>query len=355
MPGGAAPGPGFDAGAHLRQLADAYVAFGRGVLALLGSGAEGGAGEALAGAFERWAKGDRSREAYDSLRDFFSAAPAGLASAFAALGERGLDERVGNTLSAWADELLALPAVGPQRDWQAAAQRLARELLEQQRAAAVVGRHHEAALRMAYARYAAFLRAPDGPPISSLAALYDSWVEIAETAYAETVSSPAFASDFAAWINTASRARMHGNALRERQAAQLDLPQRGEINALLARQRALEAEVSRLQDALAAAREQRETMAVERVASPPPVLTQEQPAEPAQPLQASAPPSVSPATPRPVAATTRRKAPAAKAPKAAKVPASKRVPARPAAAARATPRARAGTEFDIGDILARGE
>ncbi len=354
--GGTVP-PGAGGKAALERMSEAYVAFGRSVLAMATTASQGAGkpgtsssneqgsntlGEQLAGAFERWAAGDLSSDAYASMRDFFGAAPAGLAAALSTLTETRVDERLGNTLLAWTNEVLDLPAVGPMRDWQSAAQTLARDGLEQQRAAAAVAKHYQQALRSAYARFAAHLRDPQGEPIASLAGFYDSWVDIAEAAYAEIVQTPEFAADFATWINAGSRTRGRSNALRERLSAQLDLPQRAEINALLERQHEMHRELLRLQQALADARSRPlEPAAVTpaRQETPLPAIT-EQAAVPA-PLPAPLPFN-------PVKAIR-----AAPAPRVRTAPSVKA--RRTTTIVKPTTRGRGPAEFDIGDILSGGE
>lgn len=340
---------GVGGSAALGRLAETYVAFGRSVLAMAtaatrnapsGNGSHGELGEVLASAFERWAKGEASGEVHASMRDFFGAAPAGLAATLAALTDTGFEERVGNTLLAWTNEVLELPAVGPMRDWQSAAQALGRDVLEQQRAAAGVARHYQQALRAAYARFAAHLRDPQGAPIETLAGLYDSWVDVAEEAYAEVVKAPEFAVDFAAWINAGSRARGRSNALRERLSAQLDLPQRAEINALLERQRAMQLELDRLQQALADAHHPVSAAVSAEVSAAVP-------AQPEAPQAVASLPSIAaPPAPRPRPKAI-VKAPRARAARAGKPP-------RPAAP-KPVARSRSAAEFDIGDILSGGE
>lgn len=236
-----APGEArFDA---LRRLARDYQAFGEALLRLSAGG--GDLARDLATVLERLADGDATDA--DGLTAFFTALPGELASLQAMLCG-GPADAWQQRLLAWSDEFLALPAVGPQRDWQAALQRLGRAVVAERAAATTLTARHRAANALALKRFAAWLRDEAGQPVTSLAGLFDAWVDVAETAYGETVLQADYAREFGAWVNAASAVRAGLTTLRDRFAGLLDLPQRAEINALLARQRELETTVAALRE-----------------------------------------------------------------------------------------------------------
>jgi len=345
--GSPAGGP---ATATLERLVQGYREFAE-RLAALSQGRDGAAlARALAELVEGYARGGIGVDTA-GLSSLFGALPAQFAAAHPAFGHSGLEHRVRETLFAWAEQFLALPPIGPLRDWQAAVLAWQRAVLAEQRAAARVASHHQQAHRVALERYARWLRQDDGAPIETLRALYDAWIEQAEAAYAESVMTEPFASDFAAWVNAGSAARSAGKALRERLAQTLDLPQRAEIDALLARTRALEQAMAGLREALAALearvawavtdgpRGQSGAASVTEAAN----LTSAAPAE-----QTAVPPVVRSAKPRPARQRpVRQRRPAG-------TPAVPRASA-PDHTARRKSAAAAPTRFDISDILADTE
>ncbi|MGE0486964.1 MAG: poly(R)-hydroxyalkanoic acid synthase subunit PhaE [Gammaproteobacteria bacterium] len=154
-----------------------------------------------------------------------------------------------DTVDAWSRELLALPALGPQREWQAAGRRLVEAQLAERAAVRHLLGHHVTAVRAALRAFAGFLRDEDGPPLNTLRALYDAWIGIADETWRETMMSAAYGRDFGGWVNRASELRAAWAALDERFAGLSGRPTRAAFDALLARQQALEAEIEALRAA----------------------------------------------------------------------------------------------------------
>lgn len=74
--------------------------------------------------------------------------------------------------------------------------------------------------------------AAPGAPLSDLHKLYDTWIDCAEEAYAETVHSPEFCRVLAEWINTITALRSQGAQLAESWSRSMNLPTRSEFDAL---------------------------------------------------------------------------------------------------------------------------
>lgn len=232
FPAWAARSQGMDAGG-LSGLAENYKAFADSVM----GAAETDAGD-LSAQFA--AAIDRIRDAYrvdDSdrmLGAFLAAVP------------------TAPSIDLGSFDWLDLPAVGPHREWTDAVKQAQQSMVAQQRAAEVLMGHYQSAVMCALDRFADYLRDETGEPITSLKALYDAWIDIAERAYAEVVMDAGFAVDFGAWINTGSEARIKLRTLIDRITAGVDMPQRRDFDALMERQHALTREVESLRAELAA-------------------------------------------------------------------------------------------------------
>ncbi len=226
--------------------------------------------------------------------------------------------RAGDLLGQWTEQWLALPLLGPQREWHAAQRELQRALFEQRRCNDRIGGHYRAASASALGSFAGYLRADDGETIETLSALYDRWIEHAESAYRDTVMMTEFSRDFGALVDASSRVRAALNAVHERTAAALDLPARRELDQLHQQQRELRRE-------LAALRAENQALSAAPAAATN-VSEIKAPAPPRRPR---------PPTAKPGAAATRAVRPAP----------------RPARKASKPARKKAADEFDIGHIL----
>ncbi len=81
------------------------------------------------------------------------------------------------------------------------------------------------------------------PDAQMLHALYDSWIDCAEKAYAHTAHSEEFCSALAELVNASSQWRRALQTSIEQWAKMLDLPTRSEINTLTQRLKSIEAQL----------------------------------------------------------------------------------------------------------------
>jgi hypothetical protein len=133
-----------------------------------------------------------------------------------------------------------LPALGPNREHQLRWQRSAES---GRRVSDAQHRLHllwSDALREAAMAFAARLEPPSAakdsvPGIEALRALYDSWIDCAEEAYARIAHSDTFSSALADFMNASSAWRKESHAGIELWAKSLDLPTRSELNTLMRR------------------------------------------------------------------------------------------------------------------------
>jgi hypothetical protein len=140
-----------------------------------------------------------------------------------------------------------LPALGPNREHQLRWQRTAdggRRVSDAQHRLHLLWSD---ALREAAIAFAARLEPPcvsaakdSVPGIEALRALYDSWVDCAEEAYARIAHSNTFSSALADFMNASSAWRKESHAGIELWAKSLDLPTRSELNTLIRRVNSLE-------------------------------------------------------------------------------------------------------------------
>lgn len=91
----------------------------------------------------------------------------------------------------------------------------------------------------------------DAAEITSLRELYDLWVSIAESAYAEKVMTAEYSQAFGNCINSSARARKAWQVLADEAKQAMNLPNRQEIDSIIERQHALQAEVRSLETRLA--------------------------------------------------------------------------------------------------------
>ncbi|MBX9608076.1 MAG: hypothetical protein K2Y51_17780 [Gammaproteobacteria bacterium] len=307
-------------------FASAYLEFARAIQRLLDAAGPGDFSARLIAAL-------RGGAADAALNEFLRAAPAAMLHGLA--GERASQPwaQWSATLTRWTEELLRLPLIGPAREWQSLVRAVQRAAVAEGAARDRLAAHLHAVLRAAQSHLADRLEQDDGPPITTLRALYDLWIECAEQAYAERVMGDDFARDFAAWVDAGSDLRLAVNALLARAAGAVDAPRREEIDALLQRQRILEAQLAALQAA----------RVDERRSAPP------SPAPTAEVTHAT------PAAPQP-APRPRQPRKAERKPAPPKAQAKPRTP-RPETTKPAAPRParKPGAEFDIAEILGMGK
>jgi hypothetical protein len=304
-------------------LTDAFQHFARAIQGMMNKGG----GEDFANRFiamlQRAARSGDTADHEDFINALLASAPRALLGVFPDAGAGRAWLQWSATTRAWAHELLALPSVGPLREWQEMLKSVQAAALHEDRRRAAIDEHYRLVTRAALSRLALALEDNEGPPIRSVRALYDLWIDQAEAAYAERVMSHEFARDFAAWVNAGSALRLAIRKLGGRLTALIDAPGRDEIDALLARQRDMQRELSAL-------RAERDAAQVNQ----PPVIAMTSAA--ADTAKRSAPRAVGAAAPRP-----KRRAS-----NGGKSPATMRADATPPRAKKA-PRG----EFDIGHIL----
>jgi len=230
-----------------RNFAEPYLAFVRAIQQLLQQGGDADFarrfGDTLRTAAQQ-GTGPAGNEEF--LNVFLRTAPSALLSAFPDANAGAAWRQWSNTLSGWARELLALPAIGPQREWLELLKAFQRALLVEAEKRAAVDEHYRLAIRAALHGFADYLKDDGGPPITSVRALYDAWIDQAEAAYAERVMGDDFSRDFAAWVNAGSEMRLALRALGGRLSALFDAPGRDEINVLIERQQAMQRELAAL-------------------------------------------------------------------------------------------------------------
>jgi hypothetical protein len=147
-----------------------------------------------------------------------------------------------------------LPALGPSREHQLRWQRTAdigRRVSDAQHRLHLLWSD---ALREAAVAFAARLEPPylsaakdSVAGIEALRALYDSWIDCAEEAYARIAHSDSFSGALADFMNASSAWRKESHAGIELWAKSLDLPTRSELNTLMRRISSLEEQL-RLKD-----------------------------------------------------------------------------------------------------------
>ena len=145
------------------------------------------------------------------------------------------------------------PPLGPTREqqelWQRAA-RLADEMAQAQaRLTAQWNQVIATALQQLGARAASLSPASPGP--ESLKALYDQWVDTAESVYAQAARAPAFATAQTEFGNAHSRLRSAQRELIELAAREFDLPTRAELNTVHQQLRDLKRAMRELEERLA--------------------------------------------------------------------------------------------------------
>ncbi len=234
-------------GASASGFAEAYLAFARGIQEMLKQGGGQEFASRFVQALQSAAQAGVGPAANDDfLNAFLRAVPNALLSAFPDAHAGQAWRHWSTTVMGWADELLALPAVGPQREWQEMVKAVQRAVLAETQARAVIDEHYRLATRAALQDFAGYLKADSGPSITTVRALYDAWIDHAEAAYARRVMGEDFARDFAAWVNAGSEVRLALRGVGGRLSAVFDAPGRDEIDTLLERQQAMQRELAAL-------------------------------------------------------------------------------------------------------------
>lgn len=228
-------------------FAQAYLDFARVVQQILRQGGGGDFASRFVSALQAAGRaGTGPAVGNELLNVFLRAAPSALLSAFPDANAGQVWQQWSATLHGWSAELLALPSVGPQREWQEMLKAVQGAALSEQAARARVDEHYRLAARTALERFGRFLHDDSGAPITTVRALYDAWIDQAEAAYAERVMGDAFAGDFGAWVDAGSDVRIALRALGGRWSALFDTPRREEIDALIKRQHDLQRELATL-------------------------------------------------------------------------------------------------------------
>lgn len=182
----------------------------------------------------------------DFLNAVLASAPRALLGVFPDAGAGQAWLQWSATSQAWAQEMLALPCIGPQREWQEMLKAVQAAAHQESHARAVVDEHYRLVTRSALLRLASALEDHSGAPIRTVRALYDLWIDQAEAAYFERVMGERYARDFAAWVDSGSTLRLAIRKLGARLSALFDVPGRDEVDALLARQQAMQRELETL-------------------------------------------------------------------------------------------------------------
>lgn len=144
----------------------------------------------------------------------------------------------------------ALPALGPTRERQQAAERLQRAVLRYQQALARFSDMLAKVSSEAVERLAERLKegVGAGRPPDSLRAVYDLWVECGEQAYAAAAHAPEFAQVQAELSDALLDLRREQQKQVEDWARALDLPTRAEINTLIKRVNSLRRRLRELEE-----------------------------------------------------------------------------------------------------------
>lgn len=148
------------------------------------------------------------------------------------------------------DEWLSLPSFGYAREVQEHVHLLARSWLAHQ---AVTGAYRDQLQRVATAtaegmRARIGTLADTGGEIKSLRELFDLWVDVAEAAYAEVVSSREYGKVYGDLVNTMMVVRRETQKLTERAARHAGLPTRSELDTAHARIHELRREMRELKN-----------------------------------------------------------------------------------------------------------
>ena len=249
---GSAAGGTFDTPAHVKAAAEAFLA----AAAEAAANASANNASANAGATPHaGAIHDAARAYSDVMRDFFGQLPPlgnsrlqSGANAGASIGAPPSGAFQGGAVPGRAPPDMAF---GFTREHQLRWQRLATAWQQLEEATRRLQRFWGDVLRDASAAFVEFApsttvpgTAPGAPhDAAALRRLYNTWIDCAEQAYARTAHGAPFCAALADAVNAGSRWRRELKATGDAAAGFLDLPTRGEIDALHLRLRALESEL----------------------------------------------------------------------------------------------------------------
>lgn len=246
------------------RLGDAFQSFARAIQAMLKqSGGEDFARRFVEMLLSAAGQGGAVND-NDFLNAVLASAPRALLGVFPDAGAGQAWLQWSATGQSWAQEILALPSIGPQREWQEMLKAVQAAALNERHARSLIDEHYRLVTRAALLRLASALEDHTGPPIRTVRALYDLWIDQAEAAYFERVMSERYARDFAAWVDSGSALRLAVRKLGGRLSALFDAPGREEIDALLERQQAMQRELDALRAAHAQPRAEASPAAPER-------------------------------------------------------------------------------------------
>lgn len=135
------------------------------------------------------------------------------------------------------DYLFVGPALGLTREWELRLRELYRKLIAQRKASRALSRQLLLVMKDALERFSteAAREDQDAAEITTVQQLYDLWVDCAEAAYKEIVMTDTYTQVFGNYLNAALAIRKDGLALLDQVLGALELPNRSELNGLLAK------------------------------------------------------------------------------------------------------------------------
>lgn len=141
-----------------------------------------------------------------------------------------------------------LPPLGLTREWAASLRDLRIAYGEQVDAGNALGRQIGYIYQTALKRFTKAVSDGDSDDgeITSLRQLYDLWVSIAEQAYSEKVMTTEYSQTFGKFINASARSRKAWQKLVDDVQESMNLPNRRELDSVIARQHATQAELRAL-------------------------------------------------------------------------------------------------------------
>jgi polyhydroxyalkanoate synthase subunit PhaE len=156
------------------------------------------------------------------------------------------------------ERFLSVPALGYTREAQEQGQEMVRLALEYQRAAQAYAMAFRNLGMETYNRLQQRLaeRAERRESVTTLRGLYDLWVDAAEEAYLELVSTEAYAEVYGRMVNALMAVKHHGRNMVDEAVGAMGLPTRHGLATLQRRQQELRREVTALRRELEALRSQ---------------------------------------------------------------------------------------------------
>lgn len=138
-----------------------------------------------------------------------------------------------------------LPPLGLTREWEIRWRTVQRANTDQVDAGTALGRQLGSIYHTALKRFATAIHDhnPADGEISSVRELYDLWISIAEQAYAEQVMTPEYSQAFGHYINASARYRKARQGLSDDICEAMNLPSRRELDSIIERQHALQADL----------------------------------------------------------------------------------------------------------------